>query len=95
MLNSTLCSIKCLEQYSPHTIFTNNLIRYNRLHVFKFFTDQVSFRKTSMDQKIQSKDYRANLANPRERLEESSIIPNHPRPPQTGVYFGEFQLCKW
>lgn len=95
MLNITLCSIKCLEKYSPHTIFTNNLIQYNRLHICNFFTDQVSFRKTSMDQEIQSKDYRAKLANPWERLEESSIIPNPPRPPPTGVYHGEFQLCKW
>ena len=95
MLNITLCSIKCLEKYSPHAIFTNNLIQYNRLHICNFFTDQVSFRKTSIDQEIQSKDYRANLANPWERLEESSIIPNPPRPPPTGVYYGEFQLCKW
>ena len=95
MLNITSCSIKCLEKYSPHTIFTNNLIQYNRLHICNFFTDQVSFRKTSMDQEIQSKDYRAKLANPWERLEESSIIPNPPRPPPTGVYYGEFQLCKW
>lgn len=95
MLNITLCSIKCLEKYSPHTIFTNNLIQYNRLHICNFFTDQFSFRKTSMDQEIQSKDYRAKLANPWERLEESSIIPNPPRPPPTGVYYGEFQLCKW
>ena len=95
MLNITLCSIKCLEKYSPHTIFTNNLIQYNRLHICNFFTDQVSLRKTSMDQEIQSKDYRAKLANPWERPEESSIIPNPPRPPPTGVYYGEFQLCKW